>query len=147
MKSKIGILGVVVVAVAACSWAQSKQARDAATPTSYPVDTEVTFDVSAQTVRPSIALLPTGASLQLKVTGLAEGQSLEINFRAQGGKVGPFAKTSANVRGRYVFTNSNPLPSGPVDVTGDAVWKFDVILRDKGQADVWAIDPVIVVKN
>lgn len=147
MKRNIAVLGALVLVGAACSWAQTKPGGRSSV-TSFPVDTVVTFDVSSRTVQPLIALIPPGNSLELKVTGLGEGQSLEIDFRAQGGRKGPFAKTAANVRGRYLFTSNNTsLPSGAEDVGKVEAWKFDVILRDKGQADVWAIDPMIVIKE
>jgi len=138
-------VGLAVLFVAACAGAQTKPPARVANP--FPEDTKVTFDVRSKTVEPLIALLRPGSSIELTVVGLGAGQSLEIDFHAQGGKKGPFAKTGGNVRGRYVFKGDSTLPSGAEDAGKVEAWKFDVILRGEGEADVWAIDPMIVVKN
>ena len=139
-------MGLLLVAVAlAC--AQTRPPAAKAASGSFPVDTRVTLDAKQRTIEPRIALIPPGAALELVVTGLADGQSLEIDFAVQGGSRGPFAKTEANVRGRYLFRANSVLASGPENVGRDEAWKYDVVVRDKGEADVWAIDPMIVVRR
>lgn len=147
MMKKIAVLAVVVLGTAACVWAQTKPPVRAGGITSFPVDTTVTFDVRTRTIKPTIALIPPGAALDLRVVGLVDGQTLEIDFRAQNGQKGPFAKTESNVRGRYFFKADGTLSTGPEDALRVEAWKFDVILRDRLEADVWAIDPMIVVKE
>ena len=139
-------MGLLLVAVAlAC--AQTRPPAAKAASGSFPVDTRVTLDVKQRSVRPLIALIPPGAGLELAVVGLADGQSLEIDFVVQGGSKGPFAKAAASVRGRYLFRADSVLASGPEDVGRDVVWKYDVVVRDKGEADLWALDPMIVVRR
>jgi len=148
----VGVFSVGIVVAGACAQAQPAARpgpRTAAEP--FPVTTVVTFDVKTRTVRPEIGLLRPGDQVQLQVTGLAGGQSLEIDFRVQvagsASVKGPFARTQ-RVRGRYTFTADGQVTAGPVDIRGEEAWKFDVVQRQKDDTeDIWAVDPVIVTKE
>jgi hypothetical protein len=147
MKLKNVVLTLSVLgAGVACVYAQSTAGKGAAR-TSFPVDTTVVFDVRARTVKPLIALLGPGASIDLAVRGLTAGQTLEVDFRVQSGVKGPFARTQ-RVRGRYTFAGDGKVTAGPVDRPGEEAWKFEVVQRQKDDTeDVWAIDPMIVSKE
>ena len=144
---KIGILGTVVLLAVACVYAQGKPPVKGAARTSFPVDTTVAIDVSARTVRPLIALLTPGATIDLAVAGLAPGQRLEVDFRVRRDVKGPFAR-SQKVRGRYSFAADGKVAAGPVDQGGEEAWKYEVVVRQKDDTeDVWAVDPMIVTKE
>jgi hypothetical protein len=145
----VGVVSVGLGVAVACAQAQPVAAKPgvrAGGP--FPVTTVVVFDAKARTVKPQIGLLRTGDKIQVQVTSLAPGQTLEIDFRVQGapaGVKGPFARTQ-RWRGRYTFTADGQITTGPVDTTGEAAWKYDVVLRQKDDTeDVWLVDPMIVV--
>ena len=149
------VLGVVVVATglaAAIACAQPQPvAPKAGALEPFAVTTVVTVDVKAKSVRPKIGLLRTGDKVKLEVKGLTAGQTLEIDFRVQGGAEtgvkGPFAR-SQRWRGRYNFTADGQITTGPVETSGEAVWKYDVVVRQKEDTeDVWSIDPMVVVRE
>jgi hypothetical protein len=113
------------------------------------VTTVVTIDVKARTVKPLIGLLRKGDKVELAVKGLEKGQTLEVDFRVQGGGEtgvkGPFAR-SQRWRGRYTFTGDGQITAGPVETPAEATWKYDVVLRQKDDTeDVWGIDPMIII--
>ena len=147
LKDVVLALGVLSAGVA-CVYAQTRApGKGAATRTSFPVDTTVVVDAKTRTVKPLVALLAPGSSIDLVVTGLAAGQTLELDFHVQGGVKGPFAR-SQRWRGRYTFAGDGRVTTGPVDRPGEEVWKFDVVQRQKDDTeDVWAIDPMIVSKE
>lgn len=101
-------------------------------------------------------LLKTGGpGVTFVVDGLRPGYSIEIDFRSQGDRKGPFLlkkPTPGRLRGRYVFhgrasTTSQRLRSGRVDIEHfpkPSVWKYEVVLR-KGSEDLVAIDPMGVL--
>src|SRR5260221_8502241 len=100
------VLGVVVVSsglAAAIACAQRQPAPKGGGREPFAVATVVTIDVKARTVKPLIGLLRKGDKVELEVKGLAAGQTLEIDFRVQGGAEtglkGPFAR-SQKWRGR-----------------------------------------------
>ena len=148
------VLGVVVVSTGLAAAIACAQSQPAAHPKAgalepFAVTTVVTIDVKARTVKPLIGLLRKGDKVDLRVKGLAAGQSLEVDFRVQGGAEtgvkGPFAR-SQRWRGRYNFTADGQITTGPVETTGEAVWKYDVVVRQKEDTeDVWSIDPMIVI--
>lgn len=144
--TSVVVLGVLCAGVA-CVYAQGRPSAKTATRTSFPVDATVAFDVRARTVRPLIALLPPGATIDLVVSGLAPGQTLEVDFHVQRAVKGPFARTQ-RVRGRFTFDADGKLTTGPVDQGGEEPWKYEVVARQKDDAeDVWAVDPMIVTKE
>ncbi|PYQ24368.1 MAG: hypothetical protein DMF79_01910 [Acidobacteria bacterium] len=146
LKDVVLALGVLSAGVA-CVYAQTRAPGKGATRTSFPIDTTVVVDVKARSVKPLISLLTPGASIELVVKGLATGQTLELDFRVQGGFKGPFARTQ-RWRGRYTFNADGKITTGPVDRPGEETWKFDVVQRQKDDTeDVWAIDPMIVSKE
>lgn len=155
MHIKNVVLGVVVVSTglaAAIACAQSPPAAPkAGAREPFAVTTVVTIDVKARTVKPLIGLLRKGDKVELLVKGLEKGQTLEIDFRVQGGAEtavkGPFAR-SQRWRGRYTFTADGQVTAGPVETSGEAAWKYDVVLRQKDDTDdVWGIDPMIVIEQ
>ncbi|HSB60382.1 MAG TPA: hypothetical protein VLI67_01590 [Vicinamibacteria bacterium] len=144
---KIGVPGTVVLLAVACVYAQGRPPVKGAARTSFPVDTTVAIDAGARTVRPLIALLPPGATIDLAVAGLAPGQTLEVDFRVQRGVKGPFAR-SQRMRGRYTFAANGKAAAGPVDQGGEEAWKYEIVVREKDDTDdVWAVDPMIVTKE
>jgi hypothetical protein len=146
----VGIISVGLGVAVACAQVQPPTPKPpvvrAGDP--FPVTTVVVFDAKARTATPQIGLLRRGAMVQLQVANLAAGQTLEIDFRVQGaptGVKGPFARTQ-KWRGRYTFAADGSITTGPVDSAGQTAWKFDVVVRQKGDTeDVWAVDPMIVV--
>ncbi len=142
LKNVVLALSVLGAGVA-CVYAQTRAPGKG----SFPVDTTVVFDVRARTVKPLVALLTPGSSIDLVVKGLTAGQTLELDFHVQGGVKGPFARTQ-KVRGRYTFAGDGKVTAGPVDRPGEEAWKFEVVQRQKDDTeDVWAIDPMIVSKE
>lgn len=142
----VGVVSIGLGVAVACAQAQPVATKKAAG-VPFPVTTEVVFDAKERTVKPQIGLLRTGDRVQLKVTNLAAGQSLEIDFRVQGAAnvKGPFARTQ-RWRGRYTFTADGQITTGSVDQPAESPWKYDVVVRQKDDTeDLWAIDPMIVV--
>jgi hypothetical protein len=142
----VGVVSICIGVAVACAQAQSVVKGSGP----FPVTTEVTIDARGRTVKPEIGLLRTGDRVQLTVANLGAGQTLEIDFRVQGfpaGVKGPFARTQ-KWRGRYVFTANEQVTTGPVDTIGEEVWKYDVVVRQANDTvDLWAVDPVIVVRE
>lgn len=155
MRLKNLVLGVVVVSTGLAAAIACAQSQPAAPKPGgrepFKVTSVVTIDVKARTVTPLIGLLRKGDKVELLVKGLERGQTLEIDFRVQGGGEtgikGPFAR-SQRWRGRYTFTADGQITAGPVETPAEAVWKYDVVLRQKDDTDdIWSIDPMIVVEQ
>jgi hypothetical protein len=142
----VGVVSICIGVAVACAQAQSVAKGIGP----FPVTTEVVIDARSRTVKPEIGLLRTGDKVLLTVANLGTGQTLEIDFHVQGfpaGVKGPFARTQ-KWRGRYTFTASEQVTTGPVDTFGEEVWKYDVVVRQQGDTvDLWAVDPVIVVRE
>lgn len=151
---KLVALGVGVVAIGlgvavACAQAQPVPKPGPRAGDPFPLTTVVVFDAKAKTVTPVIALLRRDDEVQLQVKNLEGGQTLEIDFRVQGGPgvKGPFKRTQ-KWRGRYTFAADGQIKTGPIDTPGPAVWKYDVVLREKGDTeDVWSVDPMVVERE
>jgi hypothetical protein len=143
----VGAVSICIGVAVACAQAQSVPPKGSGP---FPVTTEVVLDARGRTVKPEIGLLRTGDKVVLSVANLGAGQTLEIDFHVQGfpaGVKGPFARTQ-KWRGRYTFTANEPITTGPVDTIGEEVWKYDVVVRQQGDTvDLWAVDPVIVVRE
>lgn len=144
----VGVAVIGLGVAVACAQAQPVPKPGPRVADPFPVTTVVVFDAKAKTVTPVIALLRKDGKVDLEVRNLAGRQTLEIDFRVQGAPSvkGPFAKTQT-WRGRYTFTANDKTTTGPVDVPGPVVWKYDVVLREQDNTDIWAIDPVIVVRE
>jgi hypothetical protein len=144
-------LAAIVVLGLACS---RSGAQSPASPAgeALSLDLQVTFevDVGARKVRvePEVFLQRLGGGVTFVAKGLAEGYTLEIDFKAQGGARGPFAKGQGSLaRGRYTLSAKTPsLPSGRSDSAAPGVWKYEVVLRDAKGDDLVAIDPMGVLK-
>jgi hypothetical protein len=110
-------------------------------------DTRVKVRVEKDTVvvEPTAAIVTPKAGVAWEIVGLPAGYSLEIDFRVQAGKKGPFVPGKARLRGRYVASGAGAIESSPSDQK-DGVWKYDVVLR-KGDVDVYAIDPSIIIRE
>jgi hypothetical protein len=159
MHIKNVVLGVVVVstglaAAIACAQSQTVAPKPAARVESFAATTDVWFDVKKTTVTPQIGLVSPGDKVQFHVQGLASGQTLEIDFRVQGAPKavkGPFKRAQTQTqtqtqRGRYTFAADGPTTTGPVEAPRGTAWKYDVVVREKGDTeDVWLVDPMIVV--
>ena len=143
-----GVVSIGLGLAVACAQAQPAKPPGPRAGAPFPVTTVVVFDAKARTVKPQIGLLRTGDKVQLQVTNLAGGQTLEIDFRVQGaptGVKGPFARTQ-KWRGRYAFTADGQITTGPVDQPAESSWKYDVVVRQKDDTeDVWAVDPMVIV--
>jgi hypothetical protein len=149
----VGVVSVCLGVAVACAQAQPvATGPGAGVDEPFPVTKEVVFDAKEKSVTPQIGLLRTRSKVQFRVKGLAAGQTLEIDFRvqqggAEAGVKGPFAR-SQRWRGRYTFTRDGQITAGPVETTGEAAWKYDVVLRQKDDTeDVWGIDPMIVIER
>ena len=143
---RVGVAAIGLGVAVAC--AQAQPARPAARGGEpIPETTVVVLDAKARTVTPQIGLLRQKSTVKLQVKSLAPGQTLEIDFRVQGtpSVKGPFARTQ-KWRGRYTFTADGEITTGPVDTSRGTAWKYDVVLRQKDDADdVWLVDPMVVV--
>jgi hypothetical protein len=119
-----------------------------------PVDVDrtvaITIDNNRITANPMVALMRDGGTIEWNVTGLARGQTLEIDFKVgYNNRKGPFPKPEGWPIGRYNLTADRPkFTSGPYQGSaGYAVWKYEIVVRDESGNDVAAIDPVIVGKG
>jgi hypothetical protein len=144
----LGVVAVGIAVAVACAQAQPA-AGGQADKKPFAVTTVVVFDAKAKTVTPQIALLRRDDDVLLQVKNLGGGQTLEIDFRVQGGPgvKGPFRRTQ-KWRGRYTFAADGQIKTGPIDAPGPAVWKYDVVLREKDDTeDVWVVDPMVVERE
>ena len=94
-------------------------------------------------VKPAVAIV-TRQGVTWDVVGLSARYAVEIDFRVQGTKKGPFG--AARPRGRYLARKDGPIRSHESDQKG-GVWKYDVILRNADGVDVHAIDPSIIIRE
>jgi hypothetical protein len=129
-------------------------------PKPIPQDTEVVITIGANnqlTAHSQDALIHIGRPLAFSVKGLREGQSLEIDFEVYHSYYhgeekrvkGPFEwrQHPANpVRGRFVLNEKTAsVDTGKSDTPG--YFKYHVVLRDRSNKDLAALDPGVVVKN
>lgn len=119
-----------------------------------PVDVDrtvtITIDNNRITANPMVALMRDGGVIEWNVTGLARGQTLEIDFKVGfNNRRGPFPKPEGWPIGRYSLTGDKPKVSSGVyqASAGYATWKYELVLRDENGNDVAAIDPIIVGKG
>jgi hypothetical protein len=100
---------------------------------------------------PMVALMRDGGAIEWTATGLAKGQTLELEFTVGFKNLrGPFARLAAGgTRGRYTLTYEKPKVSSGLYQrdAGYATWKYEIVLRDANGNDLAAIDPVIVGKG
>ena len=111
----------------------------------YDTRVKVRVEKDMVVVEPAAAIVTPKAGVAWEIVGLPAGYSLEIDFRVQAGKKGPFVWVKGRPRGRYVTSVAGAIESSPSDQK-DGVWKYDVILR-KGEVDVYAIDPSIIIRE
>jgi hypothetical protein len=119
-----------------------------------PVDVDrevaITVDNGRITVVPPVALMRDGGSIDWNVTGLARGQTLELDFKVgPGNRKGPFPRPQGGSNGRYNLSPDKPkVSSGAYQrEAGYNVWKYEVVLRDESGNDIAAVDPIIVGKG
>lgn len=150
-KVTLGVLTVLALAGVTLCNGQS-QAR-AAWPTEHGPDTQVALSSDGQTITVSrpVAILSRAASKATPFTWaigtLPDGDKLEIDFRVQGARKGPFTRPeqSKDPQGRYTATANQTIAAGPLPGEGREVWKYDVILRDKDGNHKTAIDPAVII--
>ena len=119
-----------------------------------PVDVDrtvtITIDNNRITAKPMVAVMRDGGVIDWDVSGLARGQTLEIDFKVGNlNRRGPFPKPEGWPIGRYSLTGDKPkASSGAYQASaGYAAWKYELVLRDENGNDLAAIDPVIVGKG
>jgi hypothetical protein len=143
----LGVLAVLALGVVTlCSGQPSPKGPAAA----YAPDTQVTVesDGSKISVSPSVAVVSRRSATPFKwvIGKLPEGYTVEIDFRVQGTRKGPFGRVSGGVQGRYTGTSGQTLPAGELPATGEReVWKYDLVLRDGEGNHKTAIDPAIII--
>jgi hypothetical protein len=98
-------------------------------------------------VKPKVSFVMLGGSLAFEVAGLPKGYTLEIDYRAEGDKKGPFRKRGNDPRGRLTFAAPDRIVLYYDDSVDTAVWKYDVALRDEKGDDKAVIDPMTVGKG
>ena len=138
---------MLLVTMALATVAPAAAPAAASSPGECRYDTRVKVRVEKDTVvvEPAAAIVTPKAGVAWDIVGLPAGYSLEIDFRVQAGKKGPFVWGKGRLRGRYLTSVAGAIESSPSDQK-DGVWKYDVILR-KGEVDVYAIDPSIIIRE
>jgi hypothetical protein len=111
----------------------------------------VTVDAGARKIEvsPKISFVRRGGTLEFRVSGLPADHTLEIDYRVEGDKKGPFLKTDADPRGRATFRPGIEKIALRYDdqIEETAVWKYDVVLRDGKKGDVKSVDPMTIGKG
>ncbi len=112
-----------------------------------PVDTEVkiSFDGRSISVEPRLAFVSSKSPFRWVVGSVRGGASLEIDFRVQGTRKGPFERPKGGFTGRYTAKPGETVPAGGVAQGGREAWKYDLIVRDEGGKDLAATDPMIII--
>jgi hypothetical protein len=151
-KLALGVL--TILAVAGVTLCVGETRKPAAWPSEYGPDTQVKLssDGKTITVENAVAIVSRRASIkqpfQWVIGSLPDGYTLEIDFRVQDTRKGPFGPPGADavVPGRYVGTANRTLAAGTLAETGPReVWKYDVVLRDRESRHKTAIDPAIII--
>ncbi len=150
-KLAFGVLSVLAVAGVTLCGGETR--KPAAWPPEYGPDTQVNLssDGNTITVDRAVAIVSRQASLkqpfQWVIGSLPDGYTLEIDFRVQDTRKGPFGPPADTVvQGRYVGTANKTLRAGSLAETGPReVWKYDVVLRDRENKQKTAIDPAIII--
>ena len=129
-------------------------------PSPIPQDKQVVITVDANnqlTARSQDAVIHIGRPLVFAASGLRDGQSLEIDFEVYHSRYkredkyvkGPFTwrlHPANPVRGRFLLNEKSPrVETGESDTPG--YFKYHVVLRDRSNKDLSALDPGVVVKN
>jgi hypothetical protein len=141
---------VVVLLGLACAGGGAQTRTPSPSDEALSLDRQVVFDIDITAgkvgVEPPVFLQRLGGGVDFVAKGLADGYTLEIDFKTQEGARGPFARAEgAPARGRYTLNGkTSSLPSGRSEKAG--VWKYEVVLRDAHGDDVYAVDPMGVFR-
>jgi hypothetical protein len=143
----LGVLTVLALGVVTLC---NGQPSPKTTPGGYLPDTQVTFESDGEriTATPAIALVSRRSTTPFKwvIGKLPEGYTVEIDFRVQGTRKGPFGRVPGGVQGRYAGTSGQTLPAGDLSATGEReVWKYDLVVRDRDGNHRTALDPAIII--
>lgn len=115
-----------------------------------PYDKTVTLTAKGNQIvaSPMVAVVRLGETLTFVAEGLGD-LVLEIDFNVAGTRKGPFLEyTKDRPRGRFTLSREVGKVTATFDKeAGDAVWKYEVVLRDREGRDLAAIDPAAVGKG
>lgn len=148
-KFAFGAITILAVGGAVCDGQSQSQTGGPKTVDSVVIDEQIALDVDVArrtiSVDKPIAIIKHNTLFSWRVT-VPAGHELEIDFRVQGTRKGPFARPSSGFTGRYLAKEGTTvIPAGEVVVRQRAVYKYDVILwKVNPREDVAAIDPMIV---
>ncbi len=149
-KFAFGAITILAVGGAVCNGqGQSQTPVPKTVEASVVIDQQVALDADEVrkviSVDQPIAIIKHDTMFSWRVT-VPAGHELEIDFRVQGGRKGPFARPGTGSTGRYVAgEGTTVIPAGPVALRQRGVYKYDVILwQVKPREDVAAIDPMII---
>lgn len=151
-KLAFGVL--TILAVAGVTLCVGETRKPAAWPADYGPDTQVNLSSDGNSIKVDrpVAIISRKASakqpFQWVIGSLPDGYTLEIDFRVQDSRKGPFGPPfpDAVVEGRYAGAANKTLGAGTLAETGPReVWKYDVVLRDRENKHKTAIDPAIII--
>ncbi len=147
-KVALGVITFLAAGGAVCDGqGQSKSRRSVEA--SVLIDEQIVLNADADkkviSIDTPIAIIKHGTKFSWAVT-VPAGYELEIDFRVQDSRKGPFARPSSGFTGRYVAKEgTSVIPAGDVAVRRRGVYKNDVILwKVNPREDVAAIDPMII---
>jgi len=132
----------------ACSAVAQKSASTDPIPVTPFVTVKVDPTAGRIDVSPKVSFVRWGGTMEFRVEGLTAG-TLEIDYRVEGNRKGPFLKTESDPRGRIVFkpgVNKIALRYDD-EIKETVVWKYDIALRDGKNADLKVIDPMTIGKG
>lgn len=146
-KFAFGVLTILVLGgVTVCGQSQSKRAEQKTVSATILIDRQatVTYEGGKLSVVPFIAVIEKATEFSWSLSSLPDGYTVEIDFRVQGDRKGPFVRPSGGQTGRYVGKGGQVIEAGRVEVQKRDVHKYDVIVRDATGKDVAAVDPMMI---